>query len=504
MPARSFIAISGLYLASLLPSSAADPVNIPSFSDYALAPALSADEALTVELLIDSVRASHDESYWDDAMERDEAREAKDYKPSFTKEQVALAAAKLPGEDWLSIQMVSKRIPVRNLSPLRYMTRLEGLAAGSNEIANLAPLKGLTELRRLHLEDNKVVDLSPLAACTKLRELHLDDNPVADFSPIAGLRELSQLSITSDQMPALRKAGKLPFLKQLTVSFIWDVDLETIPLESLEALPEMPELQVLGGIKTRSLAGVQRFTKLRNLSVDLGDHEPSLELLGSLGTLTHLHLTGDKIADIGPLSKLAGLRSLWLLTGAPSVKLKPLEKLSMLHEANVRCGGKEPAEAKKLQAKLSPWEGEFQAKEARHKPELTLVTVDEKGFDAIDDKAPQGTRDPDSNVGLLGSELEWLDAKIKPVFGRKLEEDEDYSIPFNWQERRWRDVILHTPKADKDLARIVGGIQKVLCETKNDWIIHLESETEYKLWIYPDKLVVPQEHEATVKRLLGK
>jgi hypothetical protein len=81
---------------------------------------------------------------------------------------------------------------------------------------------------------------------------------------------------------------------------------------------------------------------------------------------------------------------------------------------------------------------------------------------------------------------------------------EDYSIPFMWQERRWRDVMFHTPTADKELARIVTAIQKILCEAKNDWIIHLESETGYKLWIYPDKLVVPRENEAVIKRLLGK
>lgn len=475
----------------------------PSFSEYALSPALSRGEILTVDLIIDSVRAAHDETYWDDWQERGEARKAEDYKPSFTKKHAALAESHLPTKDWLSLQMVSKRIPVRNLTPLRYLPNLTGLSLGENEIADLSPLKDLTKLQRLHLKDNKVCDLAALAACTELRELDLARNPVEDFSPLAGLRNLKELSISWDQLPALGKAGKLPHLKKLTVSFVTKRDEEAALPASLEILPEMPELIKLSGMEARSLAGVQRFTKLRNLQMDFEDHEAALAPLASLGNLTHLHLSGDKLANLEALAGLAQLRSLWVLTESNDLKLDPLAKLPLLHEASVRRDGKEPAEAKKFQATLSPWEPEFQAKEARYQPALTIVTVDENGFKEIDDKAPQGTPDPDGNPDFLSSELEWLDSKIEPIFGRKLEEGEDYSVPFRWQGKRWRDLILHTPKADKELGRIVAAIQKVLCQTKNDWIIHLESEQDYKLWIYPDKLVVLKEHEATVKRLLG-
>ena len=54
-----------------------------AFIRYTTSGELNRDETYTIELIIDRARMSYDPSYWDDWSERDYAREAHDYKPTF-------------------------------------------------------------------------------------------------------------------------------------------------------------------------------------------------------------------------------------------------------------------------------------------------------------------------------------------------------------------------------------------------------------------------------------
>jgi hypothetical protein len=484
-------------------SNAADPMPSKSFSEYALAAELGKDQAYAVELLIDHVRMIHDEDYWDDAMERDEAREAADYTPAFTKKQVEFAAGKLTEmEEWISLQRVSGKQPLRDITVLRFLPGLQGLALGNNEVTSLDPLNGMGELRRLHLDENKIRNLSPLARCTKLEELSVQGNPVEDFSAIVALPNLKKLSISWYQVPALGKAVKLGSLQELDISFAGDSEREPVPLESLAVLPEMPELRQLRGVDSHSLKGIGRFPRLLNL-VNFGGDVRSLEPLSEAPNLTSINILDSKVSDLEPLTKLPRLRSLCLDTDAAEVSLEPLRRAPLLHDVTVRCQKKEPDALKKLRAGLSSWDSEFLAKNARYKADLKLQVVSKDEFKAIDHKAPYGTRNPEGDLGVLGSELDWLDKRIATVFDRKLVEDEDFAIPHQWQECRWRDVHLLTPKSMDSLRAIAGGIQEILCHTKTDWIIYLEADESYTIWIYPDKVVVAEEQAQLVKGLLG-
>ncbi len=55
------------------------------------------------------------------------------------------------------------------------------------------------------------------------------------------------------------------------------------------------------------------------------------------------------------------------------------------------------------------------------------------------------------------------------------------------------------------LSRGGQGIQSVLAQAKEDWIIYLQSdgvEPEFACWVYPQKIVVESKDESSVRQLL--
>jgi internalin A len=104
---------------------------------------------------------------------------------------------------------------VTDLSPIKGLTKLEGLRISMNPVADISPLAGMVQMDRLDLGRTQIRDLTPLKGMTKMTELMLDDTPVEDVSPLAGLTKLERLSIkrtrVTDVSP-LRSLTKLKFL----------------------------------------------------------------------------------------------------------------------------------------------------------------------------------------------------------------------------------------------------------------------------------------------------
>jgi internalin A len=102
-----------------------------------------------------------------------------------------------------------------DLSPIKGLTKIEGLRVSMNQVEDLTPIAGMVQMDRLDLGRTQVSDLKPLKGMTKMTELMLDDTPVADLSPLAGLTKLERLSIkrtrVTDLSP-LRSLTKLKFL----------------------------------------------------------------------------------------------------------------------------------------------------------------------------------------------------------------------------------------------------------------------------------------------------
>lgn len=104
---------------------------------------------------------------------------------------------------------------ITDLTPIKGLTKLEGLRLSMNPVSDISALAGMLQMDRLDLGRTQVRDLSPLKKMSKLTELMLDDTPVQDLSPLAGATSLERLSIkrtrVSDLSP-LKSLRKLKFL----------------------------------------------------------------------------------------------------------------------------------------------------------------------------------------------------------------------------------------------------------------------------------------------------
>jgi Leucine-rich repeat (LRR) protein len=467
-----------------------------SFSEYALSTDLTPDETYTVELLIDRVRSNFDETYWDDWSKRGDARRNPNYKPSFSPEHIGPAAKELDSLSWVSFQRVpDDERPIREITALKFLSHLSGLVLINNQVTDLSPIADCSELRRLHLNKNPIRDISPLAKCKAIEELHLGDCPIQDFSALEVLPALRELSISVDQIAAFKQLKRLPHLRKI------EFGLDTF--ESFDGFPEMPELRVIRGAHVNKLDGLQHFPKLQNL-VNLSGGFDSLEPLRNLHALTHANILSSRVKSLYPLAGLPIFRDLHISTSERKLDLSPLKMLTSLHEVNVRCNDLEPTGLAELKASLTPWDNEFRSPKPRHTPSLKLDVVDQQIFDIYDTKKPFNV-DTETNEGLLSSELGWLDDQLERLLSANFRADDDYTIPFNWNGARSRTIVLYSDESVAAFPKLVLGIQEVLSNAKQDWIIYLQTDgvkPEFVVWVYPEKIMVTHEHAGAVRMLI--
>ena len=74
---------------------------------------------------------------------------------------------------------------MRDLSPLKKMTKLTELMLDDTPVDNLTPLAGLASLERLSIKRTRVSDLSPLKTLRKLKFLYVGGSPVESAAGIA-------------------------------------------------------------------------------------------------------------------------------------------------------------------------------------------------------------------------------------------------------------------------------------------------------------------------------
>lgn len=472
-------------------------MNEQAFIEYANSPNLSEDERYTIELLIERARSRFEDDYYSKGWsERNDARKQPGYMPSFQPSHLAPAAKELGKIKWISLQRIaSSGRAVKSLEPFRYLTGLTGLSLGGNEIEDLGPLQHCKNLQTLYLNDNRVKSYDALAHCAELEHLEIRDNPAnVDLLPLAQLPKLRHLVIEGMQIDALRRIKELPSLTEL--------ELGTEPFDSFEGFPAMPSLRVIRGAEVASLAGIERFPVLQNLA-NFSGKLSSLEPLRALSKLTHVHINGCLVKDLSPLLGLHALRDIWIDSEASGVAVAQLDSLPALHDVVIKHKGEEIKELVSLRQELTSWDVEFSAPKPRFTPALQVEVVDQQTFDLYDTHKPYGVTAADDNYELLSSERGWLEEKIDEVFAVDFKEDEDYQIPFQWGGARSRTVVLHSEEAIEAFPRLVLGLQEVLSNAKNDWIIYFQSlDEEFVVWVYPDKILVTPEFEPKVRELI--
>ena len=209
---------------------------------------------------------------------------------------------------------------VSDLSPLAELTGLEWLDLNSNSVSDLSPLAGLTALTSLNLNDNNVSDISPLARLTALEWLSLWNNSVSDVSPLAGLTALTSLDLFTNSVSDIAPLARLTGLEWLS---LWSNRVSDVSaLGQLTDLQELhlnendiPDVSALGGLTGLELLGLGRN--------GISDIAP----LGQLTGLEELRLNNNEVSDISVLARLTALRHLDLTSNSVT-DLTPIAGLS--------------------------------------------------------------------------------------------------------------------------------------------------------------------------------
>ena len=122
-----------------------------------------------------------------------------------------------------------------DLSPLRNLNNLRAVFLGHNQISDISPLAELTHLAHLHLQSNQIVDLSPLTNLINLREFWINDNLVEDIAILANLTQLTYLRLDNNQISDISPLANLINLRELWIQDNLDTDIS--PLQGLN-LPD--------------------------------------------------------------------------------------------------------------------------------------------------------------------------------------------------------------------------------------------------------------------------
>ncbi|MBI3851581.1 MAG: leucine-rich repeat domain-containing protein [Verrucomicrobia bacterium] len=412
-------------------------------------------------------------------------------------------------KDWFSQQTtndVDKKIST--ITPLEGLTNLRSLVLQNNCVEDLRPLSSMIRLKYLNCHHNRIRDLSPIGHLQLLEELSLAENPVASFSVLETFPNLQKLSISTDQVPAFIECKRL--LKVHTLKITGDD-----AIEDLGRFPKMPSLAVFDAWNVKDLAGIERFRSLEALSLMNGRYS-SLNSLEALKALTHVNVSTSKTLSVEPLRELYALRSLFIRCRKLH-RLTCLAGLPVLHE--VRMDDESICDASELhalRAGLTSWNGEFKSDAKGVKPSLDLQVVNQESFDYYDSKMPFGIRSGECNERMLASERGWLVNEIREALSVHFKDEKDFHLPYTSGFHRTERVIIYGYAAYESFREIALAVQRILCETRNEWIIWCQSllwespedqdipedAEDFIVWIYPNKIIVTEEHAKVVRKLI--
>lgn len=472
-----------------------------SFLALARKPDLDQETAFTICRMIDWVGSQlKDDWDWDWLRKRRKHyHELND--PSLLKE----AWARLLEQDFLSLQTSSRERKVSTVLPLEGLANLKTLVLQNNRVRDLRPLSGMGRLKHLNCLDNEIAELDALRPLRHLRELVLGENPLRSLKPLEDLPKLRELRLSTNQVRAFAKCERFPRLLSLEIY-------GEAAVSNFQRWPEMPALKKLNVHKVKDLHAIDRFKSLETLELSDGKFS-NLSLLRELKALTHVVLRGSKPLDAAPLGGLYGLRR--ILIHAPRVEgLRALAGLPALHEIDLGESAHNARELKAIRDDLTPWDAEFKSDKKRVTPSLRIELVDQDTFDHYDSKAPFGVKDDECNSGMLISERLWLIAQIREALSIDYEEETDFVLPLTPGRQRSERLIVYSPEAYEAFREVALVLQRILSQTRNDWIIWFQSllyegplevpeeMDDFIVWIYPDRIVTTKEYGSTVRNLI--
>ncbi len=187
--------------------------------------------------------------------------------------------------------------------PRSASANLEELRLGSNFVGLVSSLPSSPSLRVLDLGNNRLASLPSglfSNASAGLTDLQLANNSLAELGRGAfrGLKFLQSLDLSGNSLSALR-AGIFADLKSLLTLDLGGNQIDSLGDELFASASSLEKLK-LEGNRLESLPGGALSSLRRLRTLDLSSNRISaVELPLSLPSLTHLHLSENRLSDLG-------------------------------------------------------------------------------------------------------------------------------------------------------------------------------------------------------------
>lgn len=360
-----------------------------AFIRWALDDARTVDDRYTVELLVElgldrwhSKRNIYGRKSLDDLVALSRERKLNPaYEPHYSEADLRKAVEYLAEiKDWW---VSCHDRPVRSFEPLRFLRTLESISCSFGQPESISSLAELPMLRSLALgypgtegHNGACADFTPLASCTALRQLTLAFG--VHWPDLTGIEKLAQLE-------TFHLSGNLhAFPRGVTFPNVRQGSLYCLPLaaRNVADLPQFPACEFLTLSGAERLDGIEKFSRLRNLTI-LGPFH-SFDPLQTLDQLTCLTVIPKSHRDpemqprnVSPLARLPKLH--FFKIGPPHSFIdmprdySPLAEAPALRELIAQNCPPVEMEVAAIQAGLPSWGDVFLLPEPCPLPPLRMI-----------------------------------------------------------------------------------------------------------------------------------
>lgn len=200
---------------------------------------------------------------------------------------------------------------IRDLDPLKSLTKLETLEAWGLWKPDPTPISHLAKLKILNLQESGIQASDFLSTLLQLETLKLGGNRIEEISSLENLNNLTRLYLDGNLISDITVLNKLPSLEYLglTQNLIPDEMIWNLPAETKANLKELG----IGNLNLTDtdLTNLSAFTNLERLDIS-GNQLTHLTPLTDLSNLQHLFAQANQISNINALQSLQQLKTIRL------------------------------------------------------------------------------------------------------------------------------------------------------------------------------------------------
>ena len=225
------------------------------------------------------------------------------------------------------IPLVAKKI--QNIDGMQYFENAPQINLSTNQIKDITPLKKLTKLEGLFLNQNLLRSVDALSDLTNLKTLFCSDNQIEDISSLSNLTNLKSLWMANNQLSSFDVVKNFKNLNNLRI--------ENNNIADISALRDFPAIKFLGigGNPITDFSALQKLNALKMLYVDNTTFSDNDWKFITSTDLAILHVGGTKITTLEPMKHFTKLSRVWIDNNQSITDFSPLNSFTNLVEFNV-------------------------------------------------------------------------------------------------------------------------------------------------------------------------